>query len=1171
MIAPKNAVGRQNLSDTDGRYDIDIPNLIGIQLNSFENFIQLSRIKKGEELKNQGLEEIFKEVFPIESNKGALILEYSSYFLEFDKVVYTPKECMEKGISYAAPLLIRVSLFSKETGEIRERELYLGDMPLMTERGTFIINGAERVMVSQIHRSPGVVFEWGGSSRIRESLTARIIPYRGSWIEFEIDVRKKCVWVRIDKYSKVLATLFLRMVGFDTRESIVSAFYSDSEMVDITKVPAVELDGRVLYKTIVVKDEDDTILFKKLAGEKILVADIDDMLASGIKKISLIKGIDSSQTTDMLLLNCFEQELALHQEAGELEPQFERVCKVFITALKMSDRNEPEIAQKELHGMFFDSKRYDLGSVGRYKINKKLNYKKDIKDTTLMQEDLVHTLKHLIKLYKGEEQVDDIDHLGNRRVRAVGELIGLEFKKALIRVSRNAKEKLSIKERRSDLKIQDLLTIKPILSAIKEFFGSSQLCQFMDEINPLATLTHKRRLNALGPGGLTRERAGFDVRDIHFSHYGRVCPIESPEGPNIGLIMSLTNYAQVNEYGFLETPYRKVEKGKVTNKIEYLSAMEEDYSIIVQSDAILNKDGTFKQKLVPARSKGDYFNASPDEVQFMEVSPKQLVSVSTSLIPFLEHDDANRALMGSNMQRQAVPLLKPQAPRVGTGMELKAAYDSGVVQIAKRAGQVKKITNDVIEIVSKNENAKEHIDTYPLIKYKRTNQDTCYSQRPVVKVNQNIKEGEIISDGPSTDGGELALGRNVLVGFLPWNGYNFEDAIVVSERVVQEDAFTSIHLKEFQVEVHETRQGVEIITNDIPNVSERILGKLDDTGIITVGSKVYANDILVGKISPKADSEIEPEKRLITHVFGEKGKEVRDTSLRLPHGVDGTVIDVKRLSRETGDRLSPGVQEVVKVIIAAKRRLKEGDKMAGRHGNKGVIAKIVPVEDMPYMEDGTPLDICLSPLGVPSRMNIGQLLEAELGFAVHKLDKYVTTPIFESATREKINELKKEAGIPESSKVTLYDGKTGEALQNPVTVGVLYMLKLHHLVDEKMHARCTGTYSLVTQQPLGGKAQFGGQRLGEMEVWALEAYGASHTLNEFMTVKSDDLQGRLKIYESIVKGKNYTEGGVPESFRVLMHELRGLGLNITVFSPSGNQVALTERDDEIIKKMEQSF
>lgn len=1171
MVAPKNTVKRQEPQHTVSLSDLRMPHLTEIQLNSYEKFIQLERIRNGEALEHQGLEEIFKEIFPIESNKGSLVLDYKSYYLELEKVIYNPEECMKKGLSYAVPLLIRVSLFSRETGEIREREIYLGDIPLMTEQGTFIINGAERVMVSQIHRSPGVVFEWNAATKNRETLTARIIPYRGSWIEFGIDSKKKNIWVRIDKYSKVLVTLFLRVLGLDTREKILHSFYPESEVVKINEIPASELDRRILYKTIVVKDDEGTVLFSKLAGEKILVADIDDLLEVGVKKLTLVKGIDIYNDADQLLLNCFEQELALYQNEGELEPQFDVVCNALKNALKMNDRYEADIIQKEIHTMFYSDKRYDLGSVGRYKLNKKLNYKKEVKESTLLPEDIIHTLNHLIKLYKGEERVDDIDHLGNRRVRAVGELIGLEFKKTLMRVARNAKEKLSIKERKNDLKIQDILTIKLILSTIKEFFGSSQLCQFMDQINPLASLTHKRRLNALGPGGLTRDRAGFDVRDIHFSHYGRVCPIESPEGPNIGLIMSLTNYARVNEYGFLETPYRKVVNGKVTNKVEYLSAMEEDHYTIVQSDAQLNSDRTFARELVPARKKGDYFNARPEDVKYMDISPKQLVSVSTSLIPFLEHDDANRALMGSNMQRQAVPLLKPQTPRVGTGMEFKAAYDSGVVAIAKRDGTVKRVTNRKIEIRPDNAKDEKEVDVYPLIKYKRTNQDTCYSQCPLVKTEQKVKAGEVISDGPATDKGELALGRNVLVGFLPWNGYNFEDAIVVSERLVQKDAFTSVHLKEFQVEVHETRQGMEIITNDIPNVPERVLGKLDENGIVTVGSSVYANDILVGKISPKAESEIEPEKRLITHVFGEKGREVRDTSLRLPHGVDGTVINVQRLSRENGDKLSPGVHELVKVIIAAKRKLKEGDKMAGRHGNKGVVAKIVPVEDMPYMEDGTPLDICLSPLGVPSRMNIGQLLEAELGLIAHKLNMWFTTPIFESIDRNQMNKLKKKAGIPKTNKVTLFDGKTGEALKNPVMVGALYMLKLHHLVDEKMHARCTGTYSLVTQQPLGGKAQFGGQRLGEMEVWALEAYGASHTLNEFMTVKSDDLQGRLKIYESIVKGKNYTEGGVPESFRVLMHELRGLGLNISVYGSKGNQIALTDRDEEIIKKFEQNF
>lgn len=1171
MLAPNNVAKRESLG-IDILQDVDIPELVENQLKSYEEFLQIEKLKSGQSLNERGLQEVFKEIFPIENAKKTHTLHYKSYRLELESMEYTEEECVKKRQTYAAPLKVMVSLYSDETGEIRERELYFGDIPLMTERGTFIINGAERVVVSQIHRSPGVVFEWGSSNyRISGTLTARIIPYKGSWMEFEIDNRKRCIWVKIDKYGKVLSTLFLRVLGFDTREKIIKVFYPDSERVKLTAKNSAGFVDRVLSKPVDIKGADGEFVYYKNAGEKLLHADLEDMLVAKVKEIELIEGVDMSKESDQLLINCFEQEAVLYQDEGMNEPSLETVCQVISTALKMKDRFETDKIQSEVYSMFFDRRRYDLGRVGRFKLNKKFDYDSEFTDTTLIPEDIANTIKFLMALYRGEERVDDIDHLGNRRVRIVGELIALEFKKALARVARSAREKLALKERRNDIRLQDLITIKPILSTLKEFFGSSQLCQFMDQVNPLAALTHRRRLNALGPGGLSRERAGFDVRDVHYSHYGRVCPIESPEGPNIGLIMSLTNYAKVNEYGFLETPYRKVVKGKVTNKVEYLTAMEEDKYFIAQADVKLDANGNFLEDSVPVRKKGDYITRPSSDVGYMDRSPRQIISVSTALIPFLEHDDANRALMGSNMQRQAVPLLYPQPPRVGTGMEFKAAYDSGVLIKATRTGKVTAITNERIEITPNDATNDEDKDIYNLIKYKRTNQDTCLIHKTVVVLNQSVKKGAVIADGAATVGGELALGRNILVGFLPWNGYNFEDAILVSEKLVKNDVFTSLHIKEFSIEVHETRQGVETITKDIPNVPERMRNKLDDDGIIYVGAKVQANDILVGKITPKSESEIEPEKKLITHLFGEKGREIRDTSLRLTHGVEGTVVGIRTLKRKNGDQLAPGVEEVIVVSVAAKRRLKEGDKMAGRHGNKGVVARIVPEEDMPHMEDGTALEICLSPLGVPSRMNIGQLLETALGWAGLKLDKWFALPVFDSPSTDIIESLLQEAGIPKTSKVQLYDGKTGDAMKNPVTVGCVYMLKLHHLVDEKMHARCTGTYSLVTQQPLGGKAQLGGQRLGEMEVWALEAYGAANILNEFITVKSDDIQGRLSIYESIVKGKNYTDSGVPESFRVLMHELRALGLDISVYDPKGKQIPLTERDEEIIKEHEQNF
>jgi DNA-directed RNA polymerase subunit beta len=813
--------------------------------------------------------------------------------------------------------------------------------------------------------------------------------------------------------------------------------------------------------------------------------------------------------------------------------------------------------------MFFTPRRYDLSRVGRYKLNKKFDYDPPLEDGVLTNQDIIATMKFLIKVYSGDENADDIDHLGNRRVRSVGELLANTLKTAFSRMERIARERMSLKET-DTIRPQDLISIKPLVAAIKEFFGSSQLSQFMDQVNPLAELTHKRRLNALGPGGLSRDRAGFEVRDIHYTHYGRMCPIETPEGPNIGLIVSLANYTKVNDYGFLETPYRRVEGGKATDKIDYLSAIEEDKYYIAQASAELKKDGSFIDKQVSCRRQGDYTTRPAEDLQYMDVSPKQIISVSASLIPFLEHDDANRALMGSNMQRQAVPLVFPEAPRVGTGMEAKCAYDSGVLVKSRRAGVVRRVTASSVEVVPDDD--KQAVDEYPLIKFQRTNQDTCYNQRPIVAVGDKLAAGAVIADGPATEGGELALGRNVLVGFMPWNGYNYEDSILISHRVVKDDMFTSIHIKEFSTEVRETKLGPEKITHDIPNIAEKSLANLDPEGIIRIGAKVRDGDILVGKVTPKSETETTPEFKLLNSIFGEKAKEVRDSSLRAPHGVEGTIIDIQRLKRSEGDDLNPGVEEMVKVLIAAKRKLKEGDKMAGRHGNKGVVARILPEEDMPYTEDGTPLDLCLTPLGVPSRMNIGQLLETELGWAGIKLNEWYSTPVFQSPSTSDIEGKLKEAGLPLNSKVFLYDGRTGERFVNPIFCGVIYFLKLHHLVDDKMHARSTGPYSLVTQQPLGGKAQFGGQRLGEMEVWALEAYGAANTLQELLTIKSDDMTGRSKIYEAIVKGEPSTTAGIPESFNVLVQELRGLGLDMTIKDAKGKQIPLTEKDEELITK-----
>ena len=873
-----------------------------------------------------------------------------------------------------------------------------------------------------------------------------------------------------------------------------------------------------------------------------------------------------------MIVNCFEREEIVFSKEGSStadEPTKEECLSKVYAVLMPGEPITVEAAERDLTTMFFSVRRYDLGRVGRYKLNKKFDYKEPVEDVTLTKDDIINTMKHLIEVYIGDEPLDDIDHLGRRRVRSVGELLTNQFKTAFARMERIAKDRMNLKETET-LKPGDLISIKPIISSIREFFGSSQLSQFMDQCNPLAELTHKRRLNALGPGGLSRDRAGFEVRDVHYTHYGRMCPIETPEGPNIGLIVSLAIFTRVNEYGFLEEPYRKVVNGKATNEVEYLDPMDEDKYYVGQVTEGMKADGSFPTDLVSCRHRGDYTSRSPKDIQYMDVSPRQVISVSASLVPFLEHDDANRALMGCNMQRQAVPLLFPEPPHVGTGMEQKTAYDSGVLTKARRAGTVKWVESDLIKI--KPDGVKGDVfDEYPLLKYQKTNSDTVNHQRPTVQVGEHVEAGGVIADGPATFNGELALGRNILVGFVPWNGYNYEDAVLISQRVVKEDMYTSVHIHEFQTEIRETKLGPERITRDIPNTSEKILDNLDSEGIVRIGAKVRSGDILVGKVTPKSETETTPEFKLLNSIFGEKAKEVRDSSLKLPHGVQGVVIDIQRLKRSEGDELQPGVDEQVKVIIADKRKLVVGDKMAGRHGNKGVVARILPVEDMPYLEDGTPLDVCLNPLGVPSRMNIGQIMESELGRAGLVLNEWYNSPAFQTPSQEQIAEKLVQAGLSPDCKQIVHDGFTGEPFLNPIFVGVIYFMKLHHLVDDKMHARSTGPYSLVTQQPLGGKAQFGGQRLGEMEVWALEAYGAANTLQEMMTIKSDDMNGRSKVYESIVKGEPTAPIGVPESFNVLVQELRGLALDFTIYDDKGKQIALTERDQELIDKVGAGF
>ncbi|MDD3364220.1 MAG: DNA-directed RNA polymerase subunit beta [Syntrophomonas sp.] len=1044
---------------------IELPNLIQIQLSSYQWFL------------NEGLRTALKEVFPISDFSGKLELDFVDYNLGEPK--YSVQECKERDVSFQAPLKLKVRLTDKENGEIKESEVYMGDLPLMTDKGTFIINGAERVVVSQLVKSPGVYFNEKLDLAGNSLFGATVIPNRGAWFELEMD-SAGIIYTRIDKTRKIPVTVLLRTLGFETNEALLELYENDEAIV----------------KTL----EKDTTTSKKEA-----------------------------------LLE-------------------------FYRRLRPGEMATEDAATQLLKNLFFDPRRYDMAVVGRYKVNKKLGLNIPVETRYLTVEDITTTVGYILKLIKNEGKTDVIDHLGNRRLRSIGELLQNQFRTGLVRMERVVRERMSIHDVET-LTPQVLINIRPITAAVKEFFGSSQLSQFMDQTNPLAELTHKRRLSALGPGGLTRERAGFQVRDVHHSHYGRVCPIETPEGPNIGLIGSLATFGRVNDFGFIETPYRKVDKktGRVTNEIVYLTADEEDEYVVAQANAPLDENGYFKDERVEIRIFEDILEVPIKQVDYMDVSPKQVFSVATALIPFLENDDANRALMGANMQRQAVPVIKTEAPVVGTGMEYKAAKDSGAVVVTKKSGIAKKVSAS--RIVFETDDG-ETIN-YPLLKFMRSNQGTCYNQRPIVKVGQHVEADTIIADGPSTDNGELALGRNILVAFMPWEGYNYEDAILISEKVVKEDIFTSIHIEEYECEARDTKLGPEEITRDIPNVSEEMLKNLDDQGVIRVGAEVRPDDILVGKVTPKGETELTPEERLLRAIFGEKAREVRDSSLRVPHGEAGKIVAVKRFARENGDELPPGVNRLVRVYIAQKRKLSEGDKMAGRHGNKGVVSRILPEEDMPFLADGTPVQIVLNPLGVPSRMNIGQILECHMGWVAKELGYKIATPIFDGATEEDIRELRLESGLPENGKAILRDGRTGENFDHEVTVGYVYMLKLAHLVDDKIHARSIGPYSLVTQQPLGGKAQFGGQRFGEMEVWALEAYGAAYTLQEILTVKSDDVVGRLKTYESIVKGDNIPEPGVPEGFKVLIKELQSLSLDIRMLGSNNSEIQIKNVDLDI--------
>ncbi len=1359
-----------------------MPNLIEVQKTSYDQFLQMGGT--AEDRLRTGLQEVFKSVFPIRDFAERAELQFVRYNLEEPK--YDVEECQQRGMTYAAPLKVILRLvvwdIDEDTGarsirDIKEQDVYMGDMPLMTPNGTFVINGTERVIVSQMHRSPGVFFDHDRGkthSSGKYLFAARVIPYRGSWLDFEFDA-KDLVYVRIDRRRKLpVTTLLLALDGAETAklraeraaeskelepheaqgmsaEEILDYFYDQVIYTRVKERWQTPFNPERLRGTKVTRDlvnaktgkvaaEAGTKITPRMAkklqaaGLKIQAVEDDELYGHFVatdlidKKTGVVLCEAGDEITEPVLTALNEAGIKIIATLSIDHINVGPYMRSTLAADKNTNREEAlidiyrvmrpgepptlETAESMFKGLFFDGERYDLSAVGRVKMNSRLGFEPDDTMRTLRKTDILAILKILVDLKDGRGEIDDIDHLGNRRVRSVGELMENQYRIGLLRMERAIKERMSSVEIDSVMP-HDLINAKPAAAAVREFFGSSQLSQFMDQTNPLSEITHKRRLSALGPGGLTRERAGFEVRDVHPTHYGRICPIETPEGPNIGLINSLATYARINKYGFIESPYRKVEKSRVTDEVHYLSAMDEGRYTVAQANAPLDRNFRFTDDLISCRRGGEYLMARPGDIDFMDVSPKQLVSVAASLIPFLENDDANRALMGSNMQRQAVPLLQTEAPLVGTGMEDTVARDSGVAIAARRSGVVDQVdaTRMVVRVTEETSSGEQAVDIYNLLKFQRSNQNTCINQRPLVKVGDVVERGDIVADGPSTNLGELALGRNVLVAFMPWQGYNFEDSILISERIVRDDVFTSIHIEEFEVMARDTKLGQEEITRDIPNVGEDALHNLDEAGIVYIGAEVLASDILVGKVTPKGESPMTPEEKLLRAIFGEKASDVRDTSLRVPPGVSGTVVEVRVFSRrgvekderalaieqaeierlakdrddekailersfygrlkdqlvnqistsgpkdlkadtrisekvlsdytpgqwrqitvknakrqadlealnkqfdeaigeltarfdnkvdklQRGDELAPGVMKMAKVFVAVKRKLQPGDKMAGRHGNKGVISKIVPIEDMPHTEDGTPVDIVLNPLGVPSRMNVGQILETHLGWACHSLGRQVgelleqyrhggkvdmlkkklkqvygdktykgdispleenqivelcdnirdgvpvASPVFDGAREEDINEMLEQAGLKTSGQVTLIDGRTGEIFHRPVTVGYIYMLKLHHLVDDKIHARSIGPYSLVTQQPLGGKAQFGGQRFGEMEVWALEAYGAAYTLQEMLTVKSDDVSGRTKVYESIVKGDDNFEAGIPESFNVLVKELRSLGLNV---------------------------
>ncbi|WP_448821497.1 DNA-directed RNA polymerase subunit beta [Cetobacterium sp.] len=1139
-----------------------MPHFLEFQLDSYEDFLQAKEAPLNR--KDKGLESAFREIFPVESSNGDIKLEYVSYELhEAEAPLNDELECKKRGKTYSASLKVRLRLTNKKSGnEIQETLVYFGEVPLMTERGTFIINGAERVVVSQLHRSPGVSFNKEVNIQTGKDLfSGKIIPYKGTWLEFETD-KNDFLSVKIDRKKKVLATVFLKAVDFfDTNEEIMDEFLDEKEInlseyysrysnkEELISVLKTRIEGSFI-KEDVFNEETGEILFE--TKQLITEAVIFDLVDLRIENILIWEVKPEDKVFANTIVN----------DTGDTKE--EAVTEVF-KKLRPGDLVTIDSARSLIKQMFFNPQRYDLEPVGRYKMNKRLKLNLPEDEILLTKEDVIATIKYVISLNNGKGHTDDIDNLSNRRVRGVGELLLMQIKAGLSKMGKMVKEKMTIQDVET-LTPQSLLNTRPLNALVLDFFGSGQLSQFMDQSNPLAELTHKRRISALGPGGLSRERAGFEVRDVHDSHYGRICPIETPEGPNIGLIGSLAIYAKVNSYGFIETPYVKVENGIANfDDIHYLAADEEEGLFIAQADTKLGENGELLGDVV-CRYGHEIVNISGEKVHYLDVSPKQVVSVSAGLIPFLEHDDANRALMGSNMQRQAVPLLRTEAPFIGTGLERKVAVDSGAVISAKVKGKV--VYVDAKEIVVEDAEGKSY--RHRLLNFERSNQAMCLHQTPLVDLGQEVELGQVIADGPATKGGDLALGRNILMAFMPWEGYNYEDAILISDRLRKDDVFTSIHIEEYEIEARNTKLGDEEITREIPNVSEEALKNLDSRGIIVVGSEVGPGDILVGKTAPKGESEPPAEEKLLRAIFGEKARDVRDTSLKMPHGSKGTVVEVLELSRENGDELKAGVNRSIRVFIAEKRKITVGDKMSGRHGNKGVVSRVLPAEDMPFLEDGTHLDVVINPLGVPSRMNIGQVLEVHLGMAMGKINggTYLSTPVFDGATEEQVKDYLEKAGYPRKGKVTLFDGRTGDKFDNPVTVGRMYMLKLHHLVEDKMHARAIGPYSLVTQQPLGGKAQFGGQRLGEMEVWALEAYGASNILQEMLTVKSDDVTGRTKTYEAIVKGEEMPEADLPESFKVLLKEFQALALDVELFDSDNELINVNEelgKDETIVE------